>query len=187
MSKIIIIVAPSGAGKTTLIKSLFQNPRLSLMFSVSATNRLPREGEIDGKSYYFLSTDEFKARIERDEFVEWEEIYANQYYGTLKSEVNRIWELKSNIIFDIDVKGGLNIKKQYAENALSIFIKPPSLSELERRLVARGTETEESLKKRLRRAEWEISCADQFDRVVVNDVLEDAERELNREVERFLL
>lgn len=150
------------------------NPNLALEFSISATSRKPRGNEIHGKEYYFLSPEEFNEKIEKDEFVEWEEVYAGTKYGTLKSEVDRIIKSGKNLIMDIDVKGALNVKKQYGDDALSIFILPPDIKELENRLRARNTDSEESLKKRIDKASHEISFAPKFDKSVVNDVLDQA-------------
>lgn len=174
MNKLIIISAPSGAGKTTIVHELMKDKTLNLMFSVSAASRKPRENEIDGKDYHFLTIEKFKEKIDKNQFIEWEEVYKNQFYGTLKSEAQRIWNLKKNIIFDVDVKGGLNIKKQYQNNSLAIFIKPPSIEELKNRLQNRGTENEESLNKRVKKAEYELNFATKFDSIIINDNLEEA-------------
>ncbi len=174
MSKLIIISAPSGAGKTTIVREIMKDDSLKLMFSVSATSRKPRENEQNGIDYYFISPEEFKQKIQNNEFVEWEEVYTNQFYGTLKSEVERIWKMNKNVIFDVDVKGGINIKRKYPKQALSIFIMPPSIEELRNRLVKRGTETAESIEKRISKAEFEISQSKEFDKIVVNDDLKEA-------------
>ena len=169
--KLIIIAAPSGAGKTTVVKHILQQfPHLS--FSVSATTRPMRQGETDGKDYYFLSEQEFKNRIANDEFVEWEMVYVGKYYGTLKSELQRVWNNNQHIIFDVDVEGGLHIKNKYPNNSLSIFINPPSLEVLKQRLTDRNTESEESLRERISKAEHELSFASQFDVVLTNDDLQ---------------
>lgn len=186
MNKLIIVSAPSGAGKTTLVKELMKNEDLNLMFSISATSREPRKNEKDEKDYYFLSISEFKEQIEKNDFIEWEEVYKNQYYGTLRSEINRIWGLNKNIIFDVDVKGGLNIKKNYPKNSLSIFVKPPSIEELKNRLQKRGSESIESLKKRIQKAEYEMSFASNFDIVIINDNLEEAINEIYKKTKDFL-
>lgn len=172
--KLIIISAPSGCGKSTIIHDLTQRGNIDMTFSVSATNRKPREGEIDGVHYHFLSTSEFHDRIASGDFLEYEEVYPGRFYGTLKSEINRALDAGSNIVLDIDVKGGINVKKLYGDRALSIFIEPPSVEELRRRLENRGTESREVIDERISRAEFELSLAPQFDVVVVNDNLEQA-------------
>ena len=145
-----------------------------------------REGEVNGKDYHFLSVDDFKKGIERNDFLEWEEVYRNQFYGTLKSEIQRIWDEGKTVIFDVDVKGGLNIKKYFGENALAIFVEPPTVQELENRLRKRGTETEESLRKRVEKAEYELSFAPQFDKIILNDNLDDAREEMLQTIREFL-
>ncbi|HNY01206.1 MAG TPA: guanylate kinase [Bacteroidales bacterium] len=185
MGKAIIVSAPSGAGKTTIVKHLLKSLPV-LEFSVSACSRTRREEETDGKDYYFISGDEFRNRISRDEFVEWQEVYPGSYYGTLKSEMDRIWSLGKAPIFDVDVKGGLNLKKYFGANGLAIFIHPPSIEELENRLRKRGTESPESLEKRLDKAAYELSFADRFDRIVINDNLEVKCREVADLVQCFL-
>ena len=185
LGQALIFSAPSGAGKTTLInylRSLYPN----LQFSVSASSRAPRPGEKDGEAYYFLSATEFKRRVERGDFLEWEEVYEGLYYGTLRSEVQRLWARKEVVLFDIDVKGALNLKRSLGDLALTIFIAPPSREVLRERLLARGTETEESLIKRLERFDWEMSQKGQFDCLVINDDLEKAKKELESHVSRFL-
>ncbi len=183
--KVIIVSAPSGAGKTSIVRHLLQVvPRLN--FSVSATTRDKRGNEEHGKDYYFFSPEEFRERISKDEFLEWQEVYANQFYGTLKSEVERIWSEGHTVIFDVDVLGGLNIKKYFGDQALAVFIQPPTLEELRNRLLNRGTETEESMKKRLDKAEYEISFANQFDKIVLNDDLATAQQEMIDLVQKFL-
>ncbi|HYG01031.1 MAG TPA: guanylate kinase [Chryseosolibacter sp.] len=169
--KAIIFSAPSGSGKTTIVKHLLQsNPDLG--FSISASTRDKRgRTEQNGKDYYFLTPSEFKERIVRDEFVEWEEVYEGNFYGTLKSEIERIWNEGRNVIFDVDVKGGINLKKYFGERALAIFVKVPSVEVLKERLHDRGTETSESLSRRLFKAEFEMSFQDQFDKVLVNEDL----------------
>ncbi len=184
--KLIIISAPSGSGKTTIVKKALASDDLSLKFSVSACSRKPRINETNGKDYYFLSADEFRNKIENDEFIEWEEVYKDNYYGTLKSEVNRIWESGNNVIFDVDVVGGLNIKRQYPEQSLSIFIQAPSVAELEKRLRNRSTDNEKTILKRVAKAEHEMSFAPQFDTIIVNDVLEDAVDETHDSISSFL-
>ena len=157
-----------------------------MRFSTSATTRTKREGEINGKDYHFLSVDDFKKGIKRDEFLEWEEVYANQFYGTLKSEIQRIWDEGKTVIFDVDVKGGLNIKKYFGDKALAIFVEPPTVQELENRLRKRGTETEESLRKRVEKAEYELSFAPRFDKIILNDDLEVARAEMLQTIRQFL-
>ncbi|MBQ1818686.1 MAG: guanylate kinase [Bacteroidales bacterium] len=183
--KVIIVSAPSGAGKTSIVKHVLDYLP-ELRFSTSATTRTMREGEVNGKDYHFLSVSDFKKGIERDEFLEWEEVYHNQFYGTLKSEIQRIWDEGKVVIFDVDVKGGLNIKKYFGDKALSIFVEPPTVQELENRLRKRGTETEESLRKRMEKAEYELSFAPQFDKVILNDNLDDARAEMIHTIREFL-
>lgn len=183
--KVIIVSAPSGAGKTSIVKHVLKSlPQLR--FSTSATTRAMREGEINGKDYHFLTVDDFKRGIRRNEFLEWEEVYANQFYGTLKSEIQRIWDEGKTVIFDVDVKGGLNIKKYFGDNALAIFVEPPTVQELENRLRKRGTETEESLRKRVAKAEYELSFAPQFDKIILNDNLDDAREKMLQAIREFL-
>ncbi len=184
--KLVVFSAPSGSGKTTIVKEILADTRFNFEFSISAASRKKRGKEIHGKDYYFLSTEEFKKKITDDEFVEWEEVYKNQYYGTLKSEIKRIRDKGNHVIFDIDVVGGVNIKKQFNDECLTIFIKPPSIKELENRLRNRGTETEASLKKRLSKAEKEMTYSKDFDVVVVNDVLEIAVEEVKELLIDFL-
>lgn len=183
--KLIILSAPSGSGKSTIVTYLLQQG-LNLEFSVSATSRKPRGDEQHGKEYYFFSAEEFKQRIDNDEFIEWEEVYAGTYYGTLKSEVDRITNHGNNVIFDVDVVGGVNIKKMYAQQAISMFIMPPSVTELRNRLVARATDTPDAIEKRLAKAELELTYASQFDKIVVNDVLEVAQSEATAVLRDFL-
>lgn len=183
--KMIIISAPSGAGKTTIVRSVLQSG-YNLRFSVSATSRPKRENETDSHDYYFLSEADFLKKIEEDQFVEWQEVYKNCYYGTLKSELDRIFSRGCNIIFDVDVLGGLNLKKYGKDDALALFIAPPSLEALEMRLRNRQTESEESLMKRIARAEYEMSFQNQFDRIIVNEVLEVAVAQTRAYIEEFL-
>jgi len=183
--KCIILCAPSGAGKTSITKYLLQQ-ELGLQFSISACNREPRKGETDGVDYHFLSTQTFKNRIENDEFVEWEEVYNDNYYGTLKSEINRIWEDGNSVIFDVDVEGGLSLTKHFGEKALAIFIKPPSFEALEKRLRGRGTETEEKIQNRLAKAEKEMGYSKWFDYIIVNEELATAQQEVFSLVKSFL-
>ena len=185
MSKLIIISAPSGSGKSTIINYLMQRG-LKLEFSISATSRMPRGTEKNGVEYYFLTPEHFRRKIENDEFLEYEEVYKDKYYGTLKSEVDRIAENGKTAVFDVDVKGGVNIKRFYGDMALSIFIQPPSIEELRRRLVSRGTDTMEVIEDRIKRAEFELSYAEKFDHVIVNDDLKKAEDEVYRLVDEFL-
>ena len=168
MRKLIVISAPSGAGKTSIVHYLLKNmPELA--FSVSACSREKRENEIHGEDYYFLGVESFKNKISENVFLEWEEVYENQFYGTLKSEAERIWSAGKTVIFDVDVVGGLNIKKQYPTECLAIFIMPPSLEVLQERLVARASESDESLQKRLDKAGEEISKNQEFDSIILND------------------
>ena len=174
--KLVILSAPSGAGKSTLVNYLLpQFPQLS--FSISATSRAPRGREIHGKDYYFLSSEEFNARVAQGELLEWEEVYAGTYYGTLKSEVQRIWSEGGVVVFDIDVVGALNLKKQFGERALALFVQAPSIEVLEKRLRGRGTDSEEKISERIDKAAQEMSRAPEFDKVVVNDDLETAKAE----------
>ena len=183
--KVIIVSAPSGAGKTSIVQHLLEQVP-ALKFSISATTRPKRDYEIDGKDYYFLTPEQFKERLANDEFLEWQEVYADQFYGSLKSEVERIWSNGQAVIFDVDVLGGLNIKKFYGDEALSVFIEPPTMEELENRLKNRGTENDASLKKRLAKAEYELSFARQFDKIVLNDDLKTAQQEMIDLVRDFL-
>jgi guanylate kinase len=183
--KAVIISAPSGAGKTTLVRKLLATD-LPLGFSVSATSRSMRAGEADGKDYYFLTPGEFREKIGAGEFLEWEEVYENQFYGTLHSEIRRLWNQKLHVIFDVDVKGGINLKKQLGEKALAVFILPPSLEVLQKRLESRGTESPASLQRRLSKAAYELSFAPDFDARIVNEDLEHATLELINLVNNFL-
>lgn len=183
--KAIVITAPSGAGKTTLVKLLLEE-RKDLEFSVSACTREKREFETHKKDYYFLKIGDFKNKIANNDFIEWEEVYTDMYYGTLKKEVERIWAKNKNVIFDIDVKGAVNVKKQLKDKVLTIFIKPPNKDELYKRLKARGTETEKTIKKRFDRSVLELAFEKQFDKVIVNDKLDVAFEELKIVVDEFL-
>ncbi|MBW6536145.1 MAG: guanylate kinase [Mariniphaga sp.] len=183
--KLIIISAPSGAGKTTIVKHLLQQ-NFGLEFSVSATSRKPRPGEVHGKEYYFLSESNFRKKIENNEFLEWEEVYNGIFYGTLKSEVERIWVAGKNVIFDVDVVGGSNIKKFYGNEALAVFVQPPSVDELKNRLRNRSTESEEKIKIRIAKAEKELEFAKKFDVIIVNDDLPKALIEAEKVVAGFL-
>lgn len=185
MGKLVIFSAPSGSGKTTIVRELLKRfPQFE--FSISATSRQPRGKEQHGVDYYFLSNEEFRQRVERDEFVEWEEVYQGTCYGTLKSEVERIWAKGNVIVFDVDVMGGISLKRLFGEDACSVFIMPPSVEELERRLRGRGTDAEEVIQKRVGKAEFELSKAPEFDHTVVNDVLEDAVNEATEIINNFL-
>jgi guanylate kinase len=184
-NRIIIITAPSGSGKTTLVKRLLQ-AMPNLAFSISACTRSPRTGELDGRDYYFLTEPEFKSRIDTDEFVEWEMVYTGKYYGTLKSELQRIWDEGRTPLVDIDVKGALAIQEQYPDESLSIFIKAPSLEILRERLISRGTESAQMLEERLAKAEYELMAAPEFDRIIVNDDLEKATQELMQLAQNFI-
>lgn len=183
--KLIIFSAPSGSGKSTIINYLLEQG-LDLRFSISATSRAPRGEEKNGVEYYFLTPDEFRRRIAAGDFLEYEEVYTDKFYGTLKSEVERILEAGSNVIFDVDVVGGCNIKQFYGERALSVFIQPPSVEELRRRLTGRGTDAPEVIESRLAKAEYELGFAPKFDVVIVNDDLAKAKEETLRTVREFL-
>ena len=183
--KLIIFSAPSGSGKSTIINYLLQQS-LRLRFSISATSRAPRGTEKNGVEYYFLTPEEFKARIAKGDFLEYEEVYTDKFYGTLKSEVERILNEGDNVIFDVDVVGGCNIKRFYGDLALSVFIQPPSIEELRKRLVGRGTDTPEVIESRIAKAEYELSFADKFDTVVINDDLETAKAKALQVIQAFL-
>ena len=184
--KIIIISAPSGCGKSTIINAILSEGKIDMQFSVSATNRSPRDGEQHGVNYFFLSDDEFRKAISEDAFVEYEEVYPGRYYGTLKSEVARICESGHNVILDIDVKGGVNVKKLYGEQAISIFIMPPSVEELRRRLEGRATDAPEVIDERVGKAEYEIGFAKEYDCQVVNDDLATAIKQTATIIEEFV-
>lgn len=183
--KLIIFSAPSGSGKSTIINYLLSQ-NLNLAFSISATSRAPRGDEKNGVEYYFLSPEEFRTRIANDEFLEYEEVYTDKFYGTLKSEVERLTSMGKNVIFDVDVLGGVNIKKYYKERALSVFIQPPGIQELRRRLETRATDAPEVIEKRIERAEFELSFSDKFDVVVINDDLNKAQQETLSIIKEFL-
>jgi len=183
--KCVIFSAPSGAGKTTIVHHLLDQ-NIGLEFSVSACSRGPRPNEVDGKDYYFLGVERFKQKIDDDAFVEWEEVYTDNFYGTLKSEVERIWKNGKAVIFDVDVIGGLNLKKIFADNALAVFVEPPSVDELEKRLRGRSTETEDKIAQRLAKAREEISYSEQFDLILINDDLSKACNEAEMLVKNFL-
>lgn len=185
MGKLVIFSAPSGSGKTTIVRELLGIfPQFE--FSISATSRLPRGSEQDGIDYYFLTNDEFRSLVEKDGFVEWQEVYAGTCYGTLRSELDRIWQKGNIILFDVDVMGDINLKRIFGGDACSIFIMPPSIGELERRLVGRGTDSPEVIAKRLAKAEFEISKSTEFDHIVVNDDLDAAVEDTRRIIESFL-
>lgn len=185
MAKCIIFSAPSGSGKSTIINYLMKQG-LNLHFSISATSRPPRGKEQNGVEYFFLSSDEFRKRIAEGDFLEYEEVYTDRFYGTLKSQVDKQLAEGENVIFDVDVKGGCSIKEHYGEKAMSIFIQPPSIEELRKRLNGRGTDSAEVIEDRIARAEFELSFAERFDHVVVNDNLEKAEAEVLELVQKFL-
>ncbi|HJA85057.1 MAG TPA: guanylate kinase [Candidatus Bacteroides avicola] len=188
MSKLIIFSAPSGSGKSTIINYLLSaHPELHLSFSISATSRSPRGSERDGVEYFFLTPDEFRRRIEAGDFLEYEEVYKDRFYGTLKEQVEKQLEAGENVIFDVDVVGGCHIKEFYGQRALSLFIQPPSVEELRRRLVGRGTDAPEVIESRVAKAAYELTFAPKFDRVIVNDDLEKAKAETLGAVREFLL
>jgi guanylate kinase len=184
--KLIVFSAPSGSGKTTIVRHLLQQPELNLEFSISATSRDKRGQEMDGKDYYFLSLKEFKQKIRDEEFLEWEEVYRDNFYGTLKSEVERIWNSGKHVIFDIDVTGGLRIKQKFPEETLAVFVKPPNLNELLRRLKERGEESEDKINMRVAKAPVELATAPQFDEIVVNSDLDEALEDAYTLVSNFL-
>ena len=185
--KLLIFSAPSGSGKSTIVNWLMkEHPELNLYFSISCTSRPPRGTEQDGVEYFFLSPEEFRQRIENGEFLEYEEVYEGRFYGTLKAQIERQLKAGQNVVFDVDVKGGVNIKKFYGNRAMSLFIQPPSVEELRRRLEGRGTDTPEAIENRLAKAEYELTFAPQFDHIIVNDDLETAEAEALQLVESFL-
>lgn len=184
--KLIVFSAPSGSGKTTIVHYLLSQPTLNLDFSISATSRKSRGKEVNGVDYYFISLKDFQKHVKNDDFIEWEEVYSNNYYGTLKKEVERIWELGKHVIFDIDVVGGLNIKNKFPEQTLAIFVQPPSIDEMERRLRNRKTDSEEKIKERVAKAEKELKYAKDFDVILVNDDLEKAKKEAFKLVENFI-
>jgi len=184
--KLIVFSAPSGSGKTTIVRHLLKQKRFNLEFSISATSREPRGFEKDGEDYYFISLKEFKNNIKNDKFLEWEEVYRDNFYGTLKTEIERIWGLKKHVIFDIDVVGGLRIKKKYPEETLSVFVKPPSVDELKIRLKKRKTESEEKINMRIAKASVELAKKPQFDKIIKNYELEVALKEAEELVTQFL-
>ncbi len=184
--KLIVFSAPSGSGKTTLVRHLLKQQELNLEFSISATSREKRDNETDGKDYYFLDTQAFKNRIKNDEFLEWEEVYRDNFYGTLKTEVKRIWAKGKNVIFDIDVSGGLRIKRKFPDQTIAIFVKPPSIDELKIRLKKRQTETNDKINMRIAKASAELATAPLFDVIVVNDDLDKAIAESYKLVSDFI-
>tara|TARA_R110001592_G_scaffold75476_1_gene228524 strand:- start:443 stop:1024 length:582 start_codon:yes stop_codon:yes gene_type:complete len=184
--KLIVFSAPSGSGKTTIVRHLLKQEKLNLEFSISATSREPRGFEKNGIDYYFISLKEFKNHIKSDDFLEWEEVYRDSFYGTLNSEIERIWALKKHVIFDIDVVGGLRIKKKFPDETLSVFVKPPSVDELKIRLKKRKTESEEKINMRIAKASVELATAPQFDKIIKNYELEVALKEAEELVADFL-
>jgi len=183
--KAIIISAPSGAGKTTLINKIL-DAKLPLLFSISACSRAPRKGEEDKKDYYFLSIEEFKEKIKAQDFIEWEEVYEGNFYGTLKKEIERIWKEKKHVVFDVDVIGGISLKDYFMENSISIFIKPPSMEVLSKRLKKRNTEDRKSIKNRLEKSFEEMKSIDKFDKIIVNDELSISSKNIIETVKKFL-
>ena len=183
--KLIVVSAPSGSGKTSIVKRII-NAGLNIEFSVSACSRKPRTGEINGRDYYFMPAEEFRNKITRNEFIEWEEVYHGSYYGTLKSEVERIWEKGNHVIFDVDVVGGLNIKRQFPDSCLALFIQAPDIKELEKRLRGRATDDEDTIKKRLEKAGREMAYAPRFDKIIVNRDLDVAAEETYEAIKNFL-
>ncbi len=185
--KMLIVSAPSGSGKSTIVQWLMtEHPELKLYFSISCTSRPPRGSEQNGVEYFFLTPEEFREKIQNNEFLEYEEVYENRFYGTLKQQVENQRNQGQNVVFDVDVKGGVNIKKFYGDEALSLFIQPPSVAELRRRLEGRGTDTQEAIEQRLAKAGYEMTFAPQFDQVIVNDDLERAEQEALKVISEFL-
>ncbi len=184
--KLIVFSAPSGSGKTTIVQHLIAHPELNLEFSISATSRAPRGDEVDGKDYYFLDLHEFKQKIKKEEFLEWEEVYRDNFYGTLKAEIERIWASGKNVIFDIDVVGGLDIKHIYPKQTLAVFVKPPSIEELKIRLKKRKTESEDKINMRVAKASIELATAPQFDFIIENNNLEVALKEAYDLVSTFV-
>lgn len=185
--KLLIFSAPSGSGKSTIINWLMQeHPELNMHFSISCTSRAPRGQEQNGVEYFFLTPDEFREKIQNDEFVEYEEVYTDRYYGTLKSQVEKQLAAGENVVFDVDVHGAMNIKKVYGDRALSLFIQPPSIEELRRRLNGRGTDAPEVIEQRIARAEYELTYAEKFDTVVINDDLETAKQKTHKYIDAFV-
>jgi guanylate kinase len=184
--KLFVFSAPSGSGKTTIVRHLLEQEKLNLAFSISATSRAPREEEKDGIDYYFISLKEFKSKIKNEEFLEWEEVYRDNFYGTLKTEVERIWSQRKHVIFDIDVAGGLRIKKKFPNQTLAVFVKPPSVDELKIRLKKRKTESEKKINMRIAKASVELATAPQFDKIIKNYDLQTALTEAEELVENFI-
>ncbi len=184
--KLLVFSAPSGSGKTTIVRHLLAQPDLNLEFSISCTTRAPRGEEVDGKDYYFISWDEFKKHIKAEDFVEWEEVYTDNFYGTLKTEVERIWALGKHVIFDIDVAGGLRIKNKFPNETLAVFVKPPSVDELKRRLKQRSTESEDKINMRIAKASVELATAPQFDTIIKNYDLDVAKEDAYKLVKDFI-
>lgn len=184
--KLLVFSAPSGSGKTTIVRHLLAQEDLNLEFSISCATREPRGEEVDGKDYYFITWEEFKKHIKAEEFVEWEEVYTNNYYGTLKSEVERIWAKGKNVIFDIDVSGGLRIKHKFPQETLAVFVKPPSVDELKRRLKERSTESDEKINMRIAKAHVELATAPQFDKIIKNYDLDIAKEDAYNLVKDFI-
>jgi len=184
--KLLVFSAPSGSGKTTIVKHLLAQPELNLEFSISAATRAPRGEEVDGKDYYFISIETFKKHIKAEDFIEWEEVYRDNFYGTLKSEVERIWAKGKNVIFDIDVAGGLRIKHKFPQETLAVFVKPPSVDELKRRLKERSTETDDKINMRRAKAHVELATAPQFDTIIKNYDLDIAKQDAYRLVQEFI-
>ncbi len=187
MGKLIIISAPSGTGKSTIISRIIDDERLKLAFSVSATTRSPRDGEVNGVNYYFMTVDEFEQRVKNDEFAEYQQVYEGRYYGTLKCEIERIMDSGRNVVLDIDVLGGINVKKIYGDRALALYILPPSMQALRERLEHRGTDSSEEIEKRVAKAEFELGYVDAYDKRVVNDVLDVAVEQVRDIVTDFVL
>ena len=184
--KLIVFSAPSGSGKTTIVQHLLKHQDLNLEFSVSATSRAPRGEETHGKEYYFLSLSDFKSHMKKDDFLEWEEVYRDNFYGTLNSEIERIWAMGKNVIFDIDVVGGLRIKRKFPERTLAVFVKPPSVEELKIRLKNRKTESDEKINMRIAKASVEMATAPRFDHTILNDTLEFALQEATKLVASYI-
>ncbi len=184
--KLIVFSAPSGSGKTTIVRHLLEQQDLNLAFSISCTSRAPRGEEVHGEDYYFLSLEDFKSHIKGEDFLEWEEVYRDNFYGTLKSEVERIWALGKNVIFDIDVAGGLRIKRKFPDETLAVFVKPPSIDELKIRLKKRSTESEDKINMRIAKASVELATAPQFDMIIKNYDLDTAKEEAYQLVKEFI-